>query len=60
MYDHLKDNSYLEARIREAHRMRDEAIHQMFSAAWQQLRNVTGRIAHAVAAQFRSHHLLHH
>lgn len=58
------DHDYIEARVREATRMRDEAIGEMFRSAWHGLHELTNtltaRITHAVSAQLRAHHLLHH
>lgn len=63
MYDH----TYIEDRIREARRMRDQAIGDMFVSAGRRINDFTTEVSHrishaihAIADQLRSHHLLHH
>ncbi|WP_168735332.1 hypothetical protein [Pseudothauera rhizosphaerae] len=56
----MDDYIFVQYRIREARRLRDEALGDAIAAAWHAMGRIIRRAAHTLAAQLRSHHLLPH
>ncbi len=50
----------IDEHIREAHRLRDQAVSEFFAAIGPYLSRLARRVSHAITAQLRSRHLLPH
>jgi len=55
-----KDYAYYRARIREAERLRSQALGDLLADGWAGMKKLAIRAYHAVVALARPHHPLHH
>jgi uncharacterized protein HemY len=52
--------SFYQAKIRQAERMRSEALAAYIDAAWQQAAKLVAKALHGVGNMLHGHHPLHH
>ncbi|WP_169262214.1 hypothetical protein [Aromatoleum diolicum] len=55
-----KDYTFYQGRIREAQRLRDEALGELLAAGWTNTKHLVVRAYHAVLGLLHSHHPVHH